>query len=52
MPPPNIFISVSHNFITQKFVIKKNLSEMLVLSFSFDWDPGTFRLIVFPCMLE
>ena len=37
MPPPNLFISVSHNFTTQKFVIKENLSKMCVLSFSFDW---------------
>ena len=38
MPPPNFFISASHNFNTKKFAIKKILSEMPDLSFSFDWD--------------
>ena len=38
MPPPIFFISASHNFNTKKFAIKKNLSEMPVLSFSFNWD--------------
>ena len=43
MPPQNLFISVSHNFNTQKFVIKKNLSKMPVLSFSFDYDLKLYK---------
>ena len=38
MPPTNFFISVKHNFNTQKFVIKKKICQKCVLSFSFDWD--------------
>ena len=40
MLPQKSFISVSCNFNNlQNFVVKKNLSKMLALSFSFDWDP-------------
>ena len=46
MLPPKFFISVSHNFNKQKFVIKKNLSKMPVLSFSFDWDQYKSRTTV------
>ena len=45
MPQPIFFTSVSHHSSTQKFAIKKNLSKMPVLSFSFDWDPLTLFLL-------
>ena len=39
MPPPSFFISVSHNFNTQTFVIKKKSVKNTCLSFSLYWDP-------------
>ena len=35
--PHKIFLLVSVTILTQKFVIKKNLSKIPALSFSFDW---------------
>ena len=46
MPPPN-FLLVVATILTQKFVIKKNLSRMPVLPFSFDWDPLSFIVLFY-----